>query len=198
MMLRLKRKKKEQKPKKQNLQVFIYNLVMNSLKAPSERYLYETMLNAPKRAIHCLLGAFKLPYVSYLLKKIWDRRYVCICPDMDTARALYVETLTGGACYNGENSENVERFNNGDVDHLFIGDADIPDLKDVEAVVFLQSTCNDEAVIQKLSKAMSDAEQPKLYFFTFHDSIDEEYRDNARTITDNLTEVEFPYKSVKL
>ena len=194
LMARKSKKKIELNP-----EVFIYDLVMDILGSPSQRYLYESLnRNAPGSETRRLLGAFKVPYVSCLLDRIDDKRYVCICPDIETARMLYNESPIGTCCATGEyeydSYSNVKSFNDGNHEHLMYAGTDIPELKDVEAVVFVQSSDKDLAYVQELGKAMSNADNPKLYFFMFHDSIDDTYRIIAQGISpDKTTEVNFPY-----
>jgi hypothetical protein len=193
-----KKSQTETKHEEKPLDVFVYNVVMDRLRTPSELHLYQVLeRSAPEYELRRLLGAFKVPYVSYLLRKIWDKRYVCICADAESARMLLCNAMIGGACSLGENSEvdeeNINRFNQGDVDHLFITpQTGIPELYDVEAVVFAQPSVEDEAIVNALRPAMV-CECPKLYFFIHHDSIDEVLKENVLGMSPTVTETDFPY-----
>lgn len=187
-------KKKSPKTDKQPT-VFIYNTMMDTFKLPSQRYMYDTMSkSAPRPELMRLMGAFKLPYVSYLLGKIWDKRYVCICEDVETARALYMENPIGSAV---GTDENIEDFNKGDYDHIFLTDVDNTDLRDVDALVFIQPSTYNLGSLAVLRESMRNAEDPKLYFFMLHDSIDDELKKTVMGISPKTQEVEFNYKLVQ-
>lgn len=110
----------------------------------------------------------KVPYVSYLLSKIWERRYVCFCPDMKTARQLYTLNPLGSCCASSctKNNKNLRSFNTYNHDHLFVTkklNADA-DYKDVECLVFFNPDATPYTV-QKFAKNLCSA-NPKVYFFT--------------------------------
>jgi hypothetical protein len=182
-----------------NLGVFIYNIVLDTTHTPDEKQLYGILeRSAPEYELRRLLGAFKVPYVTYLINKICDKRYVCVCADTDTARALFMHSMIGSACALGENSDideqNINRFNKGDVEHLFITPQTyIPELKDVDAVVFAQPSVDDIATLNSILPAMQESEHPKVYFFMHHDTIDCALKNDVWDISPTTTEVEFPY-----
>lgn len=181
-------------------EVFVYNTAVNALNIPNERHLYETVArNAPEETLH-LLGAFKLPCVQYLLHKLWDRRYVCICADRESATSLYSEVPLGSAIYNNDNAngkDNVDGFNEGNIDHLFVTDPYDLSLQNVEAVVFAQPSSSNVAAVPELCTSMNKVENPKLYFFLSRDTIDDDLREEINEISSQLTEIDFPYKVLK-
>lgn len=197
-------------------EIFVYNLTLDTISydgRPSERTLYDAVNNRIKsqqisyarsnrdsdkfKMLQSglerkrLLGSLKMPYVSYLLWKIWEKRYICFCPTIEIAHNLYTDNPTGGACINSKNDkkrneENINRFNNGDIDHLFVVGmlTEGTNLKDIEAGVLVQLDKGERTMIQKLGRTLR-AEHPKMYFFSFKDTIDEKLTENIVNNIDN-------------
>lgn len=149
-----------------------------------------------------LLGELKVPYVSYLLDKIWDKRYICFCPTIEIARQLYALHPTGSACINSKesskwNEENLAAFNNGDKDHLFVVGmlTEGTNLQDIEAGVLIQLDKKERTMIQKFGRTLR-SDHPKMYFFRFLDTVDDNLVKNIAWNIDSkyLTNVEFPRK----
>lgn len=109
----------------------------------------------------------KVPYVSYLLQKIWDRRYVCFCPDMKTARELYTDNPLGSCCIASctRNNRHLKSFNDYNRDHLLLTKAINADTeyKDVECLVFVNPDATPYTV-QTFAKRLCSP-NPKIYFF---------------------------------
>lgn len=148
------------------------------------------------------LGEMKIPYVSYLLNKIDDRRYICFCPTIEIARELYTLHPVGSACINSkeptkENEENLAAFNNGDKDHLFVVGmlTEGTNLVDIEAGVLMQLDRGERTMIQKFGRTLR-SEHPKMYFFRFLDTVDDKLVKNIAWNIDSkhITNVEFPHR----
>ena len=146
-----------------------------------------------------LLGELKIPYVSYLLNKIDDKRYICFCPTIEIARKLYTLHPVGSACINSKepsktNEENLAAFNNGDKDHLFVVGmlTEGTNLENIEAGVLMQLDRGERTMIQKFGRTMR-SEHPKMYFFRFLDTVDDKLVKNIAWNLDSqyLTNVEF-------
>lgn len=123
----------------------------------------------------------KAPYVSYLLQKIWDRRYVCFCPDTKTARLLYTINPLGSCCATScaKNNKNLKSFNEGNHDHLLLTrklNADA-EYKDVECLVFVDPDATPYTV-QTFTKKLCSANK-KIYFFVYGDA----ERENAEFLS---------------
>lgn len=147
-----------------------------------------------------LLGELKVPFVSYLLSKIHDKRYICFCPTIEIARQLYALHPVGSACINSkesskENEENLAAFNNGDKDHLFVVGmlTEGTNLVNIEAGVLMQLDRGERTMIQKFGRTLR-SEHPKMYFFRFLDTVDDKLVRNIAWNIDSeyLTNVEFP------
>jgi superfamily II DNA or RNA helicase len=197
-------------------EIFVYNLTLDTISydgRPSERTLYDAVNNRIKsqqityarsnrdsdkfKMLQSglerkrLLGSLKMPYVSYLLWKIWEKRYICFCPTIEIARDLLANNPLGGACVNSKNSkkqneETIARFNNGDIDHLFVVGmlTEGTNLNNIEAGVLIQLDKGERTMIQKLGRTLR-AEHPKMYFFSFKDTIDEKLTENIVNNIDN-------------
>lgn len=149
-----------------------------------------------------LLGELKIPYVSYLLSKIEDKRYICFCPTIEIARQLYSMHPAGSACINSkesskENEDNLTAFNNGDKDHLFVVGmlTEGTNLVDIEAGVLIQLDRGERTMIQKFGRTLR-SQRPKMYFFRMLNTVDDKLVKNIAWNIDSeyLTNVEFPRK----
>lgn len=125
--------------------------------------------NKPDVFIYTIDEQDKVPYVSYLLQKIWDRRYVCFCPDMKTARELYTENPLGSCCVASctKNNRNLRSFNDYNHDHLLITKAVNADAeyKEVECLVFVDTDAAPYTVTTFAKNLCSP--NPKIYFFVY-------------------------------
>ena len=146
-----------------------------------------------------MLGRFKIPYVTYLLNKIWDKRYICICPSIDIARELYTLNPLGSCCTDARfpqkvNESNLKEFNNGDKDHLFaVGE--LPDNykpKDIDAIILVQPDDIDNNMLHKCSHALT--EHPKVYLFRFTGTTDDWTIQAAVESVDHNKLTEFTFK----
>lgn len=207
-------------------EVFVYDLRLNdeSIDEPSEWTQYRAICNQIKKEQRKfyrsnfegdkyrmlqsglqrkrMLGQFKVPYVDYLLKKIWDKRYIVFCPTIEIARELYSLNPSGSACVDSTNSikandENIKAFNNGDKDHLFVVGMlnEGTNLKDVDAGVLMQLDKGERTLIQKFGRTLR-SEHPKMYFFRFKDTVDDELVKNIAWNIDSkhITNWEFSRK----
>lgn len=206
-------------------EIFIYGLTLDNLSydgRPSERTLYDAVNNRIKQhqitfarnnkdaekfkmyqaglERKRLLGSMKMPYVSYLLEKIWDKRYICFCPTIDIAQELYTAHPLGSACIHSKaskktNDQNIKDFNEGNLDHLFVVGmlTEGTNLTDIEAGVLIQLDKGERTMIQKLGRTLR-AEHPKMYFFRFKDTVDDELTKNITNSIDSqyVREVDFP------
>lgn len=126
-------------------------------------------MTKPEVFIYTVDEEDKRPYVSYLLQKIWDRRYVCFCADMKEARQLYALNPLGGCCASSctKNNRNLKSFNDYNHDHLFLTkklNADA-EYKDVESLVFVDADAAPYTV-QTFAKRLR-SNTPKIYFFVY-------------------------------
>jgi len=151
------------------------------------------------------LGGLKIPYVSYLLNKIDDKRYICFCPTIEIAHQLYSMHPAGSACINSkestkENEENLAAFNNGDKDHLFVVGmlTEGTNLVNIEAGVLMQLDRSERTMIQKFGRTLR-SEHPKMYFFRFIDTVDDKLVKSIAWNIDSrhITNVEFPHRLIE-
>lgn len=149
-----------------------------------------------------LLGELKTPYVKYLLGKIFDKRYICFCPSIDVANELWSMDTVHGAVItskenNKDNKDNLDRFNNGEINHIYVVGmlTEGTNLKNIEAGVLIQLDKTERTMIQKFGRTLR-SEHPKMYFFRFLDTVDDELVKNIAWNIDSeyLTNVEFPRK----
>lgn len=148
------------------------------------------------------LGGLKVPYVSYLLGKIHDKRYICFCPTIEIAEQLYNLHPDKSACINSkesskENEENLADFNMGYIDHLFVVGmlTEGTNLVNIEAGVLMQLDRSERTMIQKFGRTLR-SEHPKMYFFRFLDTVDDKLVKNIAWNIDNkhIINVEFPQR----
>ena len=210
--------------------VFVYDMYLNeerNMNEPSELTQYKAICNRIKNDMikysrtqrealrnkmlqlglerKLMLGRFKVPYVSYLLGKIWDKRYIVFCPSIEIARELYSLHPYGSACVDSsssmkENEENIKAFNNGDKDHLFVVGMlnEGTNLKDVEAGVLMQLDKTERTLIQKFGRTLR-SENPRMYFFRFRNTVDDELVKNIAWNIDSkhITNWEFSRELLK-
>lgn len=183
-----------------------YDAISNRISREQDRYRH-TRLEADKYKMlqsglqrKRMLGEFKIPYVSYLLNKIDDKRYICFCPTIDIARTLYTEHPVGSVCVDSKlpkehNDRAVKDFNDGNYDHIFcVGMlTEGANLQDVDAGVLIQLDKGERTMIQKFGRTLR-SEHPKMYFFRFLETIDDELVKNVAWNIDSKHITNFSFK----